>query len=194
MKDWTDDRRAAMEVQLRNTSWKQLVKHLKVAVTEHHQAIELPVMIRRWLEVNRGTPKTEAEAAHIQQEVRSIQWWIDAQGDGDSGRWFKGRTETVPILGWVIEASHVLRDGKRWWIFAARRHDDKAPLVGPTVPAPASNDDMRKLRRIIDYAGGNAKQELLRTGAITQEEHDELAAAGKHDIAAYGQIFFWWKA
>jgi hypothetical protein len=180
-----------MEAQLRNTSWKQLVKHLKVAVEQHHEAIELPVTIRRWLEVNRGTPKTEAEAEHIAREVRSIQWWVEAQGEGE---WFKGRTETVPILGWVIEAAHVLRDGDRWWIFSARRHDDKAPLVGPTVHAPASYDDMRKLRRIIDAAGGNAKQELLRTGAITQEEHDEFIAAGKPDIAAYGRIFFWWKA
>lgn len=184
--------RAALEVNLRRMSWKQLTKHLKEAVEAHHKPLELPPMIRRWLEVNRGEPQTDEEAAHIAREVRALQWWVDIKGD--SVRWFADKTETAPISGWAVEVAHFLKDGKRWWLLAARRHDDRAPLVGPTVPAPASQLDLKKLGKIIAYAGGDPKRELLRTGAITQEEHADLIAAGKHDIAEYGQIFYWWKA
>jgi len=192
MKDMTPDQVAALEVSLRSMRWKEITKRLKAAVEKTHQPLELPSMIRRWLEVNRGTPRDEAEAAHVTREVRAIQWWVDAQGD--SARWFEDKTETAPISGWVVSASHVLKDGKRWWIFAARRHDDRASLVGATVPAPAVADDLKKLGKIIAHAGGDPRRELLRTGAISREEHDTLVAAGKLDIAEYGQIFFWWKA
>ena len=192
MKDWSADERAAIEVNLRSMSWKQLTQRLKTAVEENHRPIELPPMIRRWLEVNRAEPRTEEEAVHIAREVRAIQWWADTQGD--SARWFQDKTETVPISRWIVEAAHILRDGKRWWHFAAQRHDDKASLVGPTVPAPATKIDLKKLGKIIAYAGGDPKRELFRTGAITQEEHDEFVAADKPGIAEYGQIFFWWRA
>ena len=194
MKDWSPDALAALEANLRRTHWKQLVKDLKTAVKEHHQPVELPTMIRRWLEINRGIPRTEEEAKYIQREAHAIKGWVEAQSDAESARWFQGRTESLPISGWAIEATHVLRDGARWWIFSDRRHDDKAPLAGPIVPAPASDADLRKLRRLIDFAGGSSKRELFRTGAISQAEHDELLAAGKPDIAEYGRIFYWWKA
>lgn len=190
--DLSAAQRSALEIQIRGTPWKVLVKRLKGIVEQKHEALELPPMIRRWLEINRGTPRDEVEAAHIAQEVRALQWRIDAQGD--SGRWFEDKTETAPISGWVISASHLLKDGKRSWLFAARRHDDRAPLVGPTVPAPATPADLKKLGKIIAYAGGDPKRELLRTGAISQKEHDDFIAAGKSDIAEYGQIFYWWRA
>jgi len=189
---WSGEERAALEARLRRMSWKQITKRLKEAVEEHRTPLELPPMIRRWLEVNRGEPRTVEEAAHIAREIRALQWWVDAQGD--SARWFADKTESAPISGWVVEVAHFLKDGKRWWLFAARRHDDRAPLVGATVPAPASQLDLKKLGKIIAYAGGNPKRELLRTGAITQEEHDEFLAAGRADIAEYGQIIYGWRA
>ena len=194
MTQWSGstDERAALEVSLRRMSWKQITKRLKEAVEAHHEPLELPPMIRRWLEVNRGEPRTDEEAAHIVREVRALQWWVAAQGD--SARWFSDKTESAPISGWAVEVTHFLKDGRRWWLFAARRHDDRAQLVGPTVPAPATPLDLKKLGKIIAYAGGDPKRELLRTGAISQEEHDAFVAAGKPDIAAYGQIFYWWKA
>ncbi len=186
------EQQAALEAGLRSMSWKALVRALKESVEEHHRPIELPSMIRRWLEVNRGTPKTPDEATHIEREVKAIKWWVDAKGD--SARWFENKSENAPISGWIVTASHALRDGVRWWLFAARRHDDNAALVGPTVPAPAIDADLKKLGKIIAYAGGNPKRELLVTGAITKEEHDEFIAEGNVDIAEYGQIFYWWRA
>lgn len=181
-----------LEANLRRMSWKELTKRLKASVEQHHQPIELPTIIRRWLEAYRGTPRDEAEAAHVATEFRAIQWWVDAQGD--SARWFEHKLERVPISGWVVAACHALKDGKRWWIFAAQRHDDRARLVGPTVPAPATDADLKKLGKIIAYAGGDQRRELFRTGAITLAEHDAFIAAGKPDTAEYGQIFYWWKA
>lgn len=194
MKDWSGSEKASLEAALRGMSWKQLVKQLKTTVEQHHRPVELPPMIRRWLEVNRETPRSEEEAAHVAREVRAIQWWVNASANDESARWFADKTEATPISGWVIEMTHFLKDGKRYWLLAARRHDDAAPLVGPMVPAPSTAADLKKLGKIVAYAGGDPSRELLRTGAITREEHDEFLAAGKLEIAEYGRIFFWWRA
>lgn len=173
--------------------WKKRVKILKACVEDNHKPLELPPFVRRWLELNRSSePETAEQKAHQDREIKAIQWWIDAKGD--EARWFLDKMEFLPISGWVITAVHFLLDGKRWWLVSGQRHDDAAPLVGKIVPAPANKADLRRLAKIIDYAGGNSNRELLRTGAITQEEHDDFVARGKHDIAEYGMIFYWWRA
>lgn len=176
-----------LEATLRGMNWKTRVRVLKAAVEQHHRAIELPVMMRRWLDLNRGEIRTVQDAEHTQREIVAItEMGVDA-GWGDTN------TETLPILGWVVSAAHFLRDGTRWWLFTAQRHDDAAPVLGPIVPAPARPADLRKLAKIITYAGGNPKRELLRTGAITQGDRDGFIADGSHDIAEYGLIFYWWQ-
>lgn len=95
--DLSEAQRTALEVSFRTTPWKKIVKKLKGAVERVHPPLELPPMIRRWLEVNRGTPRDAAEAEHVAREARAIQWWVDAQGDG--ARWFGDKTETAPIAG-----------------------------------------------------------------------------------------------
>lgn len=179
------ENQAAIEAGLRAMSWKQRVKVLKQAVEQHHRPQELPTAIRRWLEINRQAPTTPEETATAVAQLTALQAWL-TDPKGEASDWFKDKTETVPISGWAIEATHVLRDGARWWLVRATRHDDAAPLVGPTVPSPANAADMKRLGKIIDYAGGNRKRELLRTGAITLEEHQ----AGTE----YGSIFYWWDA
>lgn len=106
----------------------------------------------------------------------------------------RGQDRDRADRGWAVSLTHVLRDGKRWWILSAIRHDDAAPLVGATVPAPASPADLKKLGKIVSCAGGDPRRELLRTGAITRDEREALLAAGKNEIAEYGQIFYWWRA
>lgn len=192
MKQYTQEQAAVLEANLRGMNWKMLVKQLMECVERFHHATELPPTIRRWLDLPR-TPPNEEEMAKFQSELKLLLESMEAD-PSQTGDWLTAQTETSPISGWVINACHFLKDGKRWWLFAAKRHDDSAPLVGPTVPAPASAGDLRRLGKVIAYAGGNPKRELLRTGAITQEEHDRLMAEGKDEIANYGEIFFWWAA
>lgn len=183
--------RAALEARLRSMSWKALVKHLKAVVEEHHRPIELPPMLRRWFELNRSGAGTSEEAILLQAEIMVLQAAMDRGMNKD---WLGQRVEKTPISGWAVSLCHFLKDGVRWWLLTAQRHDDKANLIGSTVPAPASKLDLKKLDKIVAFAGGDPKRELLRTGAITQEEHDELMAKGKPEIAEYGQIFYWWRA
>ncbi len=189
MENWSAEQRAQVEANLRGMSWKAITRDLMTCF-EKRQLEELPPATRKWLEINRY-PRTEEEAAKQDVDCRHLQDLLaDLSCDKD---WLKNRSETAPISGWVVNASLFLKDGERWWLFAARRHDDRAPLVGATVPSPANKLDLKKLGKIIAYAGGNPKRELLRTGAITQEEHDQFIAEGRPHIAEYGQIFFWWK-
>lgn len=193
MKPWSgsEAQRAALEARLRSMSWKALVKHLKVAVEEHHQPAEMPPTIRRWLELNRSDTGTEEDAIRLQAEIIALQaaWDQDVNKD-----WLGQRSERAPISGWIITLCHFLKDGVRWWLLTAQRHDDKVNLIGESAPSPASKLDMKKLDKIVAYAGGDPKRELLRTGAVSQEEHDELIAEGQSEIAEYGQIFYWWRA
>ncbi len=183
--------RNAFEAKLKSMSWRTLTTLLMQSVERFHSPVELPDAIRRWLELNRDAPETE-EAARMQRASRAAVVALREAG-GLEGHGII-RSETLPISGWVVIATHFLRDGVRWWLFAARRHDDAAPLAGPVAPAPANPRDLKRLGKIIAYAGGDPRRELLRTGAITLQEHDEFIAAGELDVAAYGQIFFWWRA
>lgn len=200
MKDRTPEERSKLEDYVKKTPWKVSVRSLKECVEEHHRPEELPRMIRLWFELNRdvegypgrdGDPRTEEESAKLALDIKEIE---AAHAMGVNKDWLRDREEHNPICGWIIGAVHFLKDGKRWWLFTAERHDDKAPMVGSIVHAPASKLDIKKLHKIIAYAGGNPKRELLRTGSITQEEHDDAIADGDDDIAEYGQIFYWWKA
>jgi hypothetical protein len=178
------EKMADVELYLRTASWKALVRDLKAAVCKNHHVVELSKPVRTWLELDRTpgvTTYDEALAAMAGLEDDIHRDYLAMQ------------MEFLPISGWVISACHFLKDGTRWWLFFAKRHDDAAPLIGPTVPAPASDADLRKLRKIIAYAGG-PKEELFRTGAITKEDRDRLLADGHVDVAEYGQISYWWKA
>jgi hypothetical protein len=185
------EQRQAFEVRLRSMNWRTLTTLLMQSVEQHHRPVELPVTIRHWLELNRAAHEATTEEAHAQREAEAVSALMEI---GIDAGWGSAVTETLPISGWVISACHFLRDGERWWLFTARRHDDTAPLAGTAAPAPANQLDLKKLGKIIAYAGGNPRRELLRTGALTQQEHDELVAKGRPDVAAYGQIFFWWRA
>jgi hypothetical protein len=189
--DWSAEQRAAIEAGLRSMSWKQLVAQLKSCVEEHHRPTELPPTIRRWLELNRSGTGTEEDALRLRCEIEALQAAWDEGVDRD---WLGRRTERIPISGWIVTLCHFLKDGVRWWLLTGQRHDDKASLVGSTAPSPATKLDLKKLGKIVMLAGGDPKRELLRTGAITREEHDELIAAGSPEIAEYGQIFYWWRA
>jgi hypothetical protein len=195
--DLTDAQKRALEIQLRSTPWKVLVKSLKVNVEKRHEVLAPPAILLRWLELEwrRRMSLNPTEAAEATQEAQALLAWAkDPENKDESSGWFEDKVETFPISGWVINLSHILRDGRRWWILMARRHDDRAPLVGETIPASASPSDLKKLAKIVAYAGGDPKRELLRTGAITHDEREALLAAGQHEIAAYGQIFYWWRA
>lgn len=182
--EMTADQRAALEVNLRSMSWKELVRTLMASVTTKCKPEELPPNIRRWLEFNRGAvARSESEIAAIQEVLQGIE-----------ADWFRDRIEVAPISGWVVTMANVLRDGARWWILFAERHDDSAPLLGAVCPAPATTADLRKLGKIVKLAGGNPDRELLRTGAITQADRDRYLAAGDTYVAQYGKIFYWWKA
>lgn len=193
MKAWSgsEEARLSLEASLQRMPWKQIVKHLKASVEEHHKPVEMPPMTRRWLELNRSGTGTEEDAIRLQAEIAVLQAAAEQAVEKD---WLGERSECVPISGWIITLCHFLKDGARWWLLVARRHDDKEKLVGETAPSPANRLDMKKLAKIVVHAGGNPKRELLRTGAITKEEHDELMAEGETEIAEYGQIFYWWKA
>lgn len=174
-----------LELRIRSMSWKARVKSLLGTVEELHQPEELPDPICRWFDWNR------AEQPPADAEVQAVMEALSAEG----ASWFHRRTETMPISGWVVSVARYLRDGVRWWLLFAERHDDAAPLIGPTVPAPASVADLKRLSKIVAYAGGNPKRHLLRTGPLTEHERNELLAAGKSaDEARFGIVFFAWKA
>lgn len=178
------DQCAALESNLRSMSWKALVRTLMQSIEGGRKPDELPPNIRRWLEFNRGSvPRSEGDIAALQEVLQGIE-----------AAWFRDRTETAPISGWVVTMTLVLRDGAPWWILFAERHDDNAPLLGPICPAPATTTDLRKLVKIVKLAGGNPDRELLRTGAITQADRDRYLAAGDTYVAQYGKIFYWWSA
>lgn len=169
------------EVKLRTTNYRELVRIVK-HVARKNRALEIPVLVRRWLDINRDSVTTDDATALLEA--------LETSGDIE---WLGRSMETIPILGWVISAVHFLVDGTHAWLIAAQRHDDKAALVGPTVPAPATTGDMARLRKIIAYAGGDPLRELCRTGAITAEEREAFLAADKPDIAEYGKILYFWK-
>jgi hypothetical protein len=162
---------------------------LQLTVERCQRPEELPPNIRHWLEMNRA-PVSEQERRDVLADIHRTRATFDL---GIEEGWFRERVETLPISGWVITLCHVLKDGARWWILNAARHDDGAPLLGPVVPAPATRQDMRKLEKIVAFAGGNPKRELLRTGAITEADRDALHAAGRPELAEYGRVFFWWR-
>jgi hypothetical protein len=180
---------AAVEAGLRAMSWKKRVKSLIASVKEHHEAVELPPWTRLWMTIDRSTGYYGAPTPERNAQLVELQ-----KGSEDEQGWLGARTETMPVSGWVVTAAHFLIDGKRHWLWAAKRHSDAAPLVGQCVPAPADKRDLNKLARIISFAGGNPELELFRTGAITLKEHEDFIAEGKVDVANYGSIFFMWKA
>lgn len=180
---------AAIEHNLRAMHWKDLVRTLKRLTEAKHEPLELPSSIRTWLEINRD-PQTQDEADKTRREAEELKYKMTY--DPTFVGWFDGKTETIPISGWIVSATNVLKDGKLWWIFSAKRHDDDAPLIGEVVPAAADRAALRKLGKVISYAGGNVKHEILRTGPITREEFDAFVAQGTP--YEYGLIMWWWKA
>ncbi len=183
---------AALAASLRAMPWRDIVRTLKTCVIEHQPLEELPSVVRRWLEVDRNPSTPEALAAS-EREMQAIKTLVEISGS-HPGQWMQARGEFTPVAGWVVALWHFLKDGKHWYLLSGRRHDESAPLVGPTVAAPATPGHLKALRKIVDYAGGNGKREVLRTGPLTQEERDALIAAGHADVAEYGEVFFWWKA
>lgn len=179
-----------VEAAIRVMPWRSLVRMLQLTVERCQRPEELPPNTRRWLELNRA-PVTEQERRDVLADIHRTRAALDL---GIEEGWFRERVETLPISGWVVTLCHVLKDGARWWILNAARHDDDAPLLGPVVPVPATRQDLGKLKKIVALAGGDPDRELLRTGAITQADRDELVASGREDVAEYGRIFYWWRA
>jgi hypothetical protein len=170
-----------LEASLRAMPWRTLMDILIKAAPD---AEELPMLTRRWFELNRADTADLAKAHDVLERLK--------KSPAEHG-WLSNKLETAPMLGWIIHLGRYLRDGETWWLLIAERHDEKAPLVGDVVPAPATYDDFRNLRRIVEYAGGNPKKELMRTGAITAEDRQRLID-DHNAVTDYGQVFFTWRA
>ena len=136
---------------VRQMKWKDVVKLLKEAVVEDPPR-EMPKAVLDWFDLNRdiADEKILTEARQVAQRLE--QYAAITKVDLDEA------AERAPIGVWWIGISHYLRDGARWWLLRAWR-DDKAD-----AQAGSSKDDLWRLRKIVDYAGGKSKKLLIDAG------------------------------
>jgi len=140
-----------LEARIRQMKWKDVVKLLKEAVVKEPPR-EMPQAVLDWFDLNRKTID-EAVLEKAKGVVTRLEQYA-ATTKIDLGE----AAERAPIGVWWIGISHYLRDGKRWWLLRAFRDD------GADAQAGSTKDDLYRLRKIVDYAGGNAKKLLIDAG------------------------------
>lgn len=137
-------------LRIRQMPWKAVVKMLKSTVTECQELKELPSVVLEWFDLNRAA-EGEAKRDELERGADIIRRMEIAKPN------LYDKTERAPIGPWWILMMHYLRDGKRWWLLIAAR-DDRGVVL------ESSSEDLRRLHKVIDYAGGRHKQHLLDAG------------------------------
>lgn len=128
----------------RTMPWKVLIR-LMMTAAEHHHAKEMPQIVIDWFELNRKDP----DPAELDAFVLRAEQYAAISGTAIGG----DRAERAPIGPWWIEVQPYLRDGKRWWLLRAY-HENRGNLM------EAPKQDLRRLHKIVDYAGGSAKRAI----------------------------------
>jgi hypothetical protein len=130
---------ADLAAAVRRMPWKQVVKMLKQAVTDSEPK-ELPQVVLDWFELNRSAEGDERRA-ELDRGADVVRRMEIAKPN------LYEKTERAPIGPWWILLAHYLRDGKRWWLLIAARDDNDVVLT-------SSAEDLRRLDKIVGYAGG----------------------------------------
>lgn len=134
---------------IRRAPWKQVVKMLKQAVVMTDPQ-ELPQVVLDWFDLNRSA-EGDARRVELDRGADVVRRMEIAKPN------LYDKTERVPIGPWWILMMHYLRDGKRWWLLIAARDDHGVVLE-------SSTEDLRRLHKIVDHAGGRHKEMLLDAG------------------------------
>lgn len=136
-----------LALRIRQMPWKAVVKMLKGTVTECQELKELPQVVLEWFDLNRSA-EGEAKRDELERGADVVRRMEIAKPN------LYDKTERAPIGPWWILMMHYLRDGKRWWLLIAARDDHGVVLE-------SSAEDLRRLHKIVDYAGGRGKDHLL---------------------------------
>ena len=141
---------------VRQLPWKVVVKLLKDAVEQHHQPREMPQAVLDWFDLNRKEVRSDEEAAVARAQMEAFRGRMEQFGEVAEPA-FRDNFERAPIGVWWVQIWHYLRDGERWWLLRAYRDDGVDALE-------SSKDDLRRLHKVVDNAGGDSRHLLIDAG------------------------------
>jgi hypothetical protein len=144
----TPEQLASATETVRAMPWKAVVKLIKKTVEQFHRPEEMHQAVLDWFDLNRKQALDMAAVAPIMERLKQAAPYFEKMREG---------FESAPIGPYFIAVRHYLRDGKRYWLLQVRREDEA--FVHSSNP-----DDMKRLRKIVNYAGGKFEDLLIDAG------------------------------